>query len=375
MTPQPKRTTRTAAAPPVFVPPYPPSWIDRLMAWVDRLPGPAWAFYLILGMAAGLGESALQWWEGAYPVGTFNSLHVWTAGHFAYVLGLIHLLDTSAGSALASFRPLLVSEEDGKRPSPKDELLYARISYELTTLPTRPTLLATLGGAAWAVFIFGLQLSSGPTPLLLAGTSGSALSTASVMALLVLGNAASGVLVYHTIRQLAQISRIYSHHARINIYQLQPLYSLSVPGALTAVGMMLFTYIWFATSTSMTPVVGFVEIGLSVVFAVIAAATFGLPLAGAHRRLVAEKNRRLAEAAARFEAASEELHRELDGRRLVHMDHLNKALASLELEQNAVRRAPTWPWEPGALRGLIAALLLPIVIWLIQYFLSRWLGA
>jgi hypothetical protein len=54
------------------------------------------------------------------------------------------------------------------------------------------------------------------------------------------------------------------------------------------------------------------------------------------------------------------------------MDRLNVAVASLELEQNAVRRAPTWPREPGALRGLIAALLLPIVIWLIQCFLSRW---
>ena len=364
-----------AAASPVFVPPYPPSWFDRFCDWVDRLPGLAWAFYLILGVAAGLAQSALHWWEGAYPVGTFHSLHLWTAGHFAYLFGLIHYLDRSAGSALASSRPLLVPAEYGKRPSPQDQSLYARLAYELTTLPPRPTLLAALGGVLWAVVVFGLQLSSGPTPILLARTSGSAVSTASVLAFLAIGNAASGLLIYHTIHQLVRISQIYSTHARINVYRLQPLYSLSVPGALTAIGIIVFAYVWFATSSSTSRSPGIVEIGLSFGFLTIAVATFGLPLAGVHRRLVAEKNRRLAETGARFEAASEELHRELDRRRLVHMDQLNKALASLEMEQNSLRRIPTWPWEPGAARGLMAALLLPLVIWLIQFFLGRWLGA
>jgi hypothetical protein len=26
--------------------PYAPSWIDRLTAWVERLPGPSWSYYL-----------------------------------------------------------------------------------------------------------------------------------------------------------------------------------------------------------------------------------------------------------------------------------------------------------------------------------------
>jgi hypothetical protein len=29
--------------------PYAPSWIDRLTAWVERLPGPSWLYYLGLG--------------------------------------------------------------------------------------------------------------------------------------------------------------------------------------------------------------------------------------------------------------------------------------------------------------------------------------
>ncbi len=27
---------------------YPPSWVDRLLDWIDRLPVPTWAFFLIL---------------------------------------------------------------------------------------------------------------------------------------------------------------------------------------------------------------------------------------------------------------------------------------------------------------------------------------
>ncbi len=47
----------------------------------------------------------------------------------------------------------------------------------------------------------------------------------------------------------------------------------------------------------------------------------------------------------------------------------------LAVSDSEYARIPTWPWEPGALRGLVAALLLPVVIWLIQFFLGRWRAA
>ncbi|MGH7425775.1 MAG: hypothetical protein ACREJP_06375, partial [Candidatus Methylomirabilales bacterium] len=37
-----------------FVTPYPPSWVDRLTDWVERLPIPWWLFYLALGAASAL---------------------------------------------------------------------------------------------------------------------------------------------------------------------------------------------------------------------------------------------------------------------------------------------------------------------------------
>ncbi len=36
---------RIANAPAAMPAPNPPSWVDRLEAWVDHLPGPAWLYY------------------------------------------------------------------------------------------------------------------------------------------------------------------------------------------------------------------------------------------------------------------------------------------------------------------------------------------
>lgn len=82
----------------------------------------------------------------------------------------------------------------------------------------------------------------------------------------------------------------------------------------------------------------------------------------------------MAKSAEKFEATVAELHRRVDKNALKAMDDLNKTLGSLEIEQAALRRIPTWPWEPGALRSVIAALILPIVIWLIQFILEGILG-
>jgi hypothetical protein len=305
-------------------------------------------------------------------------LHVWTSGYFAYILGLMHYLDKSTASALASFRPLLASVETSRPHSSQDQSTYAGLAYQLTTLPARPTLVATLAGAFFAVVVHVVLISRGIAPNYLAGTTASRLSTDSILASHIIGNALTGVLVYHTIHQLALVSRIYTRHARINIYQFQPLYALSLPCAYTAIGLMVMLYAFFATGSTSVPQTASsrpVEIALSIFFTTIAGATFALPLIGAHRRLAAEKNKRLAEVSSRFEAAAEQLHRRLDGQRLSQMDSLNKALASLEIEAGALRRIPTWPWDPGAVRGLVAALLLPIVVWLLQLLLGRVLGA
>jgi len=276
---------------------------------------------------------------------------------------------------MASFRPLLTPAMNARRSAPEAETKFKTLSYQLTTLPARPALVATLVGVVFVVVGVGPQLAVGNVPTPFLGTARTALSTASVVGALILSNALTFLLFYHSIHQLSHVSRIYTEHARINPFQLQPLYALSRPGAFTALGLIAYTYAWYALAASAGRGPVALEAGLTFASAAIAGAAFALPLLGAHRRLVVEKEARQAEASARFEAATIELHRQLERGRLTQMDQLNNALSSLEIEQNALRKIPTWPWQPGAIRAVVAALLLPLAIWVLQQMLARLLPA
>ena len=372
-----KRPSPPTPATPAFVPPYPPSWFDRLTRAVDHLPGPAWASYLAMAVFLTALVILAARAGGDYRPGRLLALHVWIAGQLAYMLALMHYLDRSAGNALDSFRPVLEGVQPAERSGKADISTFDNLRYRLTTLPPRPTWLATLVGAAFGLslpFLFvGLQaaelrsLSAAFAPF--GFSSSSVFFVRFFQAYFVLTEAISGTLVFHTVHQLRLISRIYASQARLNLYRLQPLYAFSVPAGLTSAGLILYTYAWFGTAPLLLSQP--ISRVLGVFFTAVAAMTFAWPLLGIHRRLAAEKKRLLAASAERFEATVAELHQRVDRGRLKAMDDLNKTLSSLEIEQAALRRVPTWPWEPGTLRSVIAALGLPIIIWLIQYLLGR----
>ena len=69
-----------------------------------------------------------------------------------------------------------------------------------------------------------------------------------------------------------------------------------------------------------------------------------------------------------------ELYRLIDDGDLPAADRLNGTLAALERGRIAIERIPTWPWRPETLRGMIGALVLPVLIFLVQRLLGRLLG-
>jgi hypothetical protein len=69
-----------------------------------------------------------------------------------------------------------------------------------------------------------------------------------------------------------------------------------------------------------------------------------------------------------------ELFRRVDQNVITDMDNLNKAMATVELEYQAIKRVPTWPWQPETLRAVIIAVLFPLVVWLLQSLLQRFLA-
>lgn len=360
---------RTPAAAPVaipsFIPPYPPSGIERFQRWIDRLPGPFWLAYLLLGLLLLLLQSAVHWSVGAYPIGTWNALHAMLSALIPGGLLLIHALDRLAERSFDAFRPVVsggVAEA-------------MTLRYQITTLPRRTTFAAFLGFIAFGAVVFltptgrtaglatalqllsSLDLSLAPAPL------------AFNLFLLILTWGFTGVFVYHTIHQLRWVSRIYARHTRVDLLTPGPLYSLSRVSAGTAVGLIVLVYLILAADRAFFDDPR--NLAGAAAFGLLAAAAFVVPLLGIHRILAAEKGRLLDESANRLKAALAELHHRVDQKDLRRMDDLNKAIASLEVERALLGRIPTWPWQPETLRTFIGALLLPLILWLAQALLGR----
>ncbi len=338
---------------------YPPSWVDRLTDWVAQLPGPSWGYYAGLGLALLLVQALVLWIEGPFPVGTFFPVQLFMAGLVGYFLALFQYLDNRAAAALTTLRPALKGAEQE----------YGRLRYQLTMLPARPTLLASVVTLSIATVLDNLPGAQSSFEALVAD---SPISAALAYFIYLVTWLFFGTLMYRTTRQMRLISRIYTRHTRINLFRMGPLYAFSGLTALMAVGLTIPPYGWLAINPHFLYDV--TVIGIYLVITALAVATFAWPLLGIHRLLVKEKERLLEESSRRLEATIADLHQRVDSGKLDGMMDLNMAIAALEMEQSALNRIPTWPWQPETVRLLVTALLLPLGLWIVQVVLQVVMG-
>jgi hypothetical protein len=336
---------------------YPPSWINHLTGWVQRVPGPAWLFYLAVTLVLALVRAIAAWSDGSYPVGTFFPAHVVLAGTGGYLLFVLHYLDERAGAALSDFRSVLKV----------DDASYERLRYELTSMPARPALIWSLAGLLFGVAAT-LVLPESQLHALMLFTS----PAASVVdyLLIVLGWIAGFVILYHTIRQLSLVSNIYTQHTNVNIFDTGPLYRLSRVAATTTIALLFitFAYVTLATNWQFDNPLEALTVGASMLVALV---TFVWPLFGAHRLLQQEKARWKGEVAGQMQALARELHHRVDTNEMQGMDALKDALDGLIAELGVLDKVPTWPWEPETVRLVVTALLLPMVLWVVTRVLER----
>ena len=335
---------------------YPPSWLNRLQTLLDQGPVPARCAYAAVWLALFALQTGLKWLDGTYPVGTLSPFHLVFSGSAVFVFAAMHYLDRVAANGLDAFGPALQVEDDERM----------RLLGRLTTLPAGPVLALSIAGMAFAVFL-RLTFVRPYLPTLELGTSPGAMIVDA--GLLVLLWSAIFVLVYHTVHQLLTVSEIYRLHARIDLFQIRPLYAFSPLAARTATAMLLLCTAWLATAPGVLQ--NMVILALAAAIAALALGTFVAPLAGIWRRLRVEKQRLLDEHHLRAESALQRFHEELAAGELDRMDGMNKAVATLELEYARLTRMPVWPWSAATLRGLLTAVFLPLVVWAAQQFLLR----
>jgi len=338
--------------------PYAPSWLDQFDDYLDRLPGPTWLIYLLAALFLVLSHATIKWWDGSYPVGTFQPFHVVVMLSGIWFIALPHYLNGAAQHAMDRFRPALdANERKGNE-----------LTYCLTTLPASPTLLVTSAGLLFGLLVvIGVARGIVFAPSALVFTSSLAIGFEAGIALFIC--MAFFLFVYHTIYQVKLVNRIYTTNTLIDLFNLTPLYAFSMLTAQTAAWGIPLVYAWIATE----PDIADDKISLAAVLTTITLAlvTFLWPLLGIHRRLVEKKRCAQVEVGQRLKRCLAELHERIDDQRTTELDAAMKAIAALQQEQALLDKIPTWPWRSETIRGLTTAIFLPIVLWFINQLLAH----
>jgi len=337
---------------------YKPSWIDRVITTVERLPMPYWLVYLALFAAEVAVFHVVSWVDGWVPPFQFERFTMlfplWLWGPLA----AITYLDAVALAAVREFRPLLEADDEGMRD----------LEYAFTTMPSRPVIISgLLWSAIYAVLCY--VLVPGWIELYSIGP----LATNVAVAVGLLSFFTGSTIYYHTIRQLRLVSQTVAKVSTFNLFRLDPVYAFSRLTARTGVAWILLVSITptlFPSRLNPIPM-----ILLSLFQIALAFAAFVFPLWSVHKRLVAEKRSLLADISSRVEAAIQRLHRHLDENELTRIGGVRDAFAALTAERDVVDKIPTWPWRAGTLGGVLSALALPIALLVIQFALQRWLAS
>lgn len=340
--------------------PYPPSFVDRLMAWIERLPGSAWGFYLLItAIIAALGHG-LRWLDGSLPPGTFDPFRFSTDVTTIYPLAILHLLGSTARRSLEDFRPAL-----GKL-----EAEYEKLRYELTTLSPRFVLITTIIG----LLIAALNLTQNPIGWGI--TDQSSLLTNIFSVLIGLLSMVSFVgFLSQAIRQVRLIAYIHKSATGINLYESDSHHAFARLTMRTSIGIVFpiyfFTFFLYLFDPTAAGSMLAIDVITIVIVVLISTALFILPLNGMRRRLVEEKTRLMVESDRRFEVAARKLHQRVDADSLERMDDLNKTMASLILEKDTLKKISTMPWEAETMRGFLSSVGLPILLWFVTTYLGR----
>lgn len=358
-----KRTTRRASRPPATssaqrtaVPAEAVrtrvSWVDRLIAVIDRSAAPSWLLYAALFAVLLAAQVGLAGFAGSRYLPIYFLAAAWAV----FPLALIHHLGRVSAEALDQFRPVCDLDETEAR----------RLRLALKTMPALPVAAVSLAGVVfiWIAFLVNRSLFEATlvSPAVLVVGMG---ITTFCFALL-------AVLIYHTVRQLHMVSRVYARVQRLDLFNLSPLYGFAALAARTSIAWAVALYLSLALNPRVLD--SGVALGAFVLQAAIVLGSFAWPLVGIHRRIVREKTEALARIGESLNRAIAELNRRAASMALTDIDGLNKLVASLVASRDVLAKVPTWPWSPGTPVAVGSALLLPVALFVIERLLAGVFG-
>lgn len=346
---------------------YTPSWLDRLQDWVDTLPLRYWITYALPGFILLALVTLVHWQVGAYPYWTLNLFHIWLAFEASLILAWMHYLDRFAAQALEASHPTLTMSDAE----------YRDANYRITHLPARPLLIASLAGGVMAIVFVAVEaLLMGDLVAQVMQSVMHPLTLGVLAIVLAVTWAVYGAWFVHTYHQLRLVNRIYAKHTRINLYDLGPVFAFSGLAARSAMLFVLVPTLWFITDPIQVTDAGWSPYGITItiVLVCIGLGVFLFPLWGIHVRLGKEKGQLLGKVGRRIEHAAAALHSDTEKEAWDNVTKIKDALLGLETEQRIIEKMPTWPWAVGTFRILLTAILLPVILFVIQFIVGRFLS-
>lgn len=335
---------------------YPPSFIDRFIRFIERLSLPYWLIYLLFFILHSFINHILAWIDGWMPPWTFSSILLTFPLWLWVPLSIVTFLNTIAQATLETFRPLLEMDDE----------TFKRIKHEFTTMPARGVIINTV---FWITLFLIVHFLAGEVYVQY-GFGDFMQRLILVEGLFTYGIGA--VLYYHSLRQLWLINHTVQTVKQFNLFNLDPVYAFSRLTAWTGISWVLMAGLTLLVfPMEITPGL---MLGFMVLQVVLALAAFVLPLRFVNYRLVQEKRRLLAEHQRRVESTLARLHQSIDQHELSEVGQLNTAITGLNTERTMLEKIPTWPWRTDTLTGFLSATILPIILFLVQNAIRKWLG-
>jgi hypothetical protein len=336
--------------------PFKPNWLLRFFTWVNKLPIPAWKFYLFILFAGGAIQHLVAWGKGVLEVGQFNIFlalsWIWLIEQL-YYFG--HVNPQIARQTLEEIRPQMDLDDEG----------FKRLSYEFMMTPASPPLILPILG-----FLFGLLFAGAVRPI---SPEVHDIFPGFLFFIWGVTHAMTFVSCYAIIRQLGVVNSIIAKGIRVDIYNLHSLYGLSRLTASMGIAIIVITFL-----TSFILVPQHIESTLHIIFylsfLLLALAVFVLPLTEINRRLREEKNRLLKRVNTEMKDAFEKVRNDVQSNKMEQIQSQSISIDLMLREKALLESIPTWPWAPSTFRGFLAAIFLPLFLWLIQQLLGRVLG-
>lgn len=338
--------------------PYPPSFVDGLMKAVKQLPIPYGLTYLVLFVLESLILHVSSWVDGWLAAYAFSPVLLLFPVWLWLPLAIMTYLNSTALEALSSFSPLLDMQPEAMQQR----------KYEFTTLPVRGAVISSI---LWAV-VYLVFTYLAFRPVFLAYFGAGTLAAVAITCAGLVSYAVGSAIYYHSFRQLRLVHETVRMVKQFDLFRLDPVYAFS---RLTSRTGMAWVLLLSATLLIFPIQIALVQTLMMLTLQILlAVAAFALPLWIVNQRLVAEKRRLLAGHDQRVKATLVRLHQSLDDNEVGQAEQANSALSGLAAERDILARIPTWPWRTGLLTGFLSVIALPIILFIIQLLITKWLG-